>query len=100
MVMPAAPLPPWVRSHLARQNRPAERPSVSEEDSLMVRTRQLLRDSGKSLPVIHAELHAQGSDITFYWLRKFASGAVKDPSVNRVEELYTYLAGKPLFQRG
>ena len=32
--------------------------------------------------------------ISFYWLRKFASGVYKNPSVNRVQFLYEYLTGK------
>jgi hypothetical protein len=64
------------------------------EESLMVQTLRLLREHPKSLPDIHADLKAQGSIITFYWLRKFSSGNFKDPSVNRVEELYKYLTGK------
>ena len=66
------------------------------EESFMDKTRRLLKESDKSLPDIHAELHAQGSDITYYWLRKFSSGDVKDPSVNRVEGLYRYLTGGQL----
>lgn len=65
-------------------------------ESLMVHTRRLLHESGKSLPEIYAEMHASGSSITFHWLRKFSSGNFKDPSVNRVEELYEYLTGRPV----
>ena len=65
-------------------------------ESLMEVTKRLLRESEKSIADVHAELHNAGSDITFYWLRKFSSGDIKDPSVNRVEELYTYLTGEPV----
>lgn len=64
-------------------------------ESFMQVTRRLLKTHEKSLADIHAELHNSGSEITFYWLRKFSSGDIKDPSVNRVEELYKYLTGKP-----
>jgi len=66
------------------------------QESFMEVTRRLLRDSEKSIADIHAELHNTGSEITFYWLRKFSSGDIKDPSVNRVEELYTFLTGEPV----
>lgn len=59
--------------------------------SLMEITRQMLKDSQKSLPEIYKE-----SGIPFYWLRKFASGEIKNPSVNRVQRLYEYLSGKSL----
>lgn len=67
-----------------------------QEETAMERTRRLLRESGKPLPDVYADLKAQGADISYYWLRKFSSGAVEDPSVNRVEVLYRYLTGKPL----
>lgn len=62
----------------------------------MEKTRRLLRESGKALPEVYAELHSSGSEISYFWLRKFSSGTVKDPSVNRVEELYRYLTGHSL----
>ena len=65
--------------------------------SLMLRTKQLLRESTKSLSEIHVELRLAGiDDISYYWLRKFASGNVEDPSVNRVQQLYEHLTGLPL----
>ena len=66
------------------------------ERSLMEETRHLLRTCGRSLPDVHAELKNAGSSIGFYWLRKFSSGDVEDPSVNRVEELYRHLTGQAL----
>ena len=67
-------------------------------ESLMEVTRQRLRTSDKSLAAIYADLAANGSTITYYWLRKFSSGTVRDPSVNRVEELYHYLTGQSLIE--
>jgi len=67
-----------------------------EEQTLMELTRQLLRESDRTLPEIYAELHSKGSTITYFWLRKFSSGNVSNPSVNRVEELYRHLTGKSL----
>ena len=60
----------------------------------MERTTRLLKESNKSLPELYADMRNGGSDITYFWLRKFSSGAFKDPSVNRVEELYRYLTGE------
>jgi hypothetical protein len=39
---------------------------------------------------------AEGSGLPEAWLKSFASRKINDPSVNRVETLYTYLTGKPL----
>lgn len=65
------------------------------QETLMERTLELLKSSDKTLPEIYADLRATGSDVTFFWLRKFSSGGVKDPSVNRVECLYNYLSEQP-----
>jgi hypothetical protein len=66
------------------------------DETLMERTRRLLRESNRSLPEVYADLNNRGSTITYFWLRKFSSGEVRDPSVNRVEELHRYLTGRPL----
>jgi hypothetical protein len=66
----------------------------------MQHTRRLIQESGRSIPEIYADLRNDGSEITFFWLRKFASGKVKDPSVNRVEEVYTHLTGKNVLHNG
>jgi hypothetical protein len=66
------------------------------EESLMEKTKRLLRESEKSLPEVYADMRANGSEITYFWLRKFSSGGVRDPSVNKVEELHKYLTGEPL----
>lgn len=63
----------------------------NQPGSLYMTTLRLLKDSGKSLPTVYLE-----TGLPFYWLRKFASGDVKDPSVNRIQKLYEYLTGKPL----
>lgn len=69
---------------------------VQHQETLMEQTRRLLRECGRSVPQVYAELNANGSDISFYWLRKFSAGRVKDPSVNRIEELHRHLTGKSL----
>lgn len=58
--------------------------------TLMQETQKLLKD--QDLLRIYSH-----TGISFYWLRKFAAGDFKNPSVNRVQSLYEYLAGKPLF---
>lgn len=63
-------------------------------ESLMERTLRLLREHPDSVPSIYAALKAQGSEISFGWLNKFSSGDIKDPSVNKVEELYQFLTGE------
>ena len=105
MLNPTPVAPPWKRDEptlrpawLQNRRAPVVEPAPDGPETLMERTRRLLRNCGKSLPTVHAELHNRGSSITFYWLRKFHAGDVDDPSVNRVEELYVYLTGKPLFE--
>jgi len=66
-------------------------------ETLMEKTRRLLRESPKSIPDIHAELKMAGiRDISYYWLRKFSSGAFQDPSVNKVQKLYEFLTDSVL----
>lgn len=97
MVMSA---PPWRRTPTTPDPvRGME--ELMREETLMQRTHRLLKEEqrrGHSLPEMYADLRGNGSRITFYWLRKFASGEFEDPSVNRVEELYNYLTGKSLFE--
>lgn len=59
--------------------------------SLMKTVQKLLKDDPRSIPEIYRE-----SGIPFYWLRKFADNEYKNPSVNRIEFLYTFLTGKEL----
>lgn len=64
---------------------------IDEPCVLMVKTRQLLKDDPRSILSIYEE-----SGIPFYWLKKFANNEFKNPSVNRVSYLYTFLTGKEL----
>lgn len=59
--------------------------------TLHARTLALLKQSKVPLPEIYKE-----TDIPYYWLKKFSSDEIKDPSVNRVQRLYEFLAGKQL----
>lgn len=36
--------------------------------------------------------------ISFYWLRKFAAGIYRNPSVNRVQYLYEHLTGTKIIR--
>lgn len=65
--------------------------SAAQAGSLHQRTLELLRQSGKSLPILYKE-----TGIPFFWLRKFSSGVIKNPSVNRVQALYEYLSSTKL----
>ena len=38
----------------------------------------------------------RATGISFYWIRKFCDGTIKNPSVNRVQKLYEYLSNKTL----
>lgn len=58
---------------------------------LMTRTQELLRATSMSYREIDRALNMSPN-----WLSRFANGEVRDPSVNRVECLYTYLSGAPL----
>lgn len=60
-------------------------------ESLHRRTLELLKESGIPLPVIYKE-----TDLPYYWLKKFRSQEIKEPSVNRVQRLYEYLTGREL----
>lgn len=59
--------------------------------SLMAETIKLLRKDKRSLLQIHKE-----TNINFFWLRKFAAGEFKNPSVNRVQFLYEFLSGSSI----
>ena len=63
--------------------------SFDQPGTLMTETQKLLKD--QDLLEVYAK-----TGISFYWLRKFASGEFKNPSVNRVQCLYEFLKGQPL----
>jgi hypothetical protein len=65
--------------------------ATPDKGSLHNRTLDLLKQSEVPLPEIYKETH-----LPYYWLKKFSSGEIRDPSVNRVQRLYEYLAGKQL----
>lgn len=59
--------------------------------SLQSKTRSLLQSCEKGYPHIYKE-----TGLPQHWLRKFAAGEFRDPSVNRVQTLYEYLTGRSL----
>ena len=65
--------------------------ATSVKGSLHSRTLDLLKQSGIPLPEIYKETH-----LPYYWLKKLSSGEIRDPSVNRVQRLYEFLAGRKL----
>ena len=71
---------------MAKESRLQHPPSV-----LMKRTQELLREAKVSYREIDRALN-----ISPNWLSQFVNDEVPDPSVNRVECLYTYLNGSPL----
>lgn len=62
-----------------------------DKGSLHRRTLDLLKQSGVPLHEIYKETH-----LPYYWLKKFRSGEIRNPSVNRVQPLYEFLANKRL----
>ena len=64
--------------------------TFDQPGTLMLETQKMLKD--QDLLTVYSE-----TGISFYWLRKFSSGEFKNPSVNRVQHLYEFLKGKPLF---
>lgn len=61
------------------------------QGTLMRRTRELLVQT--NTPYIEI---CKTTNISPHWLSLFANDQIPDPSVNRVEVLYTYLTGAPL----
>lgn len=59
--------------------------------SLITKTYVLLDESNLSLPDLFKE-----TGIPFYWLRQFKGRIFVNPSVNRVQCLYEFLAKKEL----
>jgi hypothetical protein len=57
----------------------------------MSRTLELLLNDSRSIPQISMD-----SRIPFHWVRQFAQGVIRNPSVNRVQALYEFLTGTKL----
>lgn len=74
---------------MATKSSPKELP-CDQPGSLIIATRALLAEQ-TDLPKLYAD-----TGLPFYWLKSFADGTIKSPSVNRVQYLYEKLAGKKL----
>lgn len=59
--------------------------------TLHARTRALLNNDKRTLDEI-----SRASGLSVYWLQKFRTGQIHDPSANKVQRLYEYLTGKAL----
>ena len=59
--------------------------------SLHSKTLTLLRESDQALIDIYDQ-----TKLPYHWLKKFSSGEIQDPSVNRVQCLYEFLAQRKL----
>lgn len=64
---------------------------MEEPRNLMETTRRLIRQDGRT----YLQLY-EATGISPYWIERFTNGAFKNPSVNRVQQLYEALTGKPL----
>ena len=71
----------------------AKKGERDEPGTLMNETIRLLDNlpDGQSLPDFASDM-----GISYYWLRKFKSGEIPNPSVNKVQKLYERLTGRPL----
>ena len=59
--------------------------AYDQSGTLLAKTRCLLKDR-ELLDVYSA------TGLSFYWLKKLASGEIRNPSVNRVQFLFEYLS--------
>lgn len=65
----------------------------TEQQPLLARTVQLLQDRPEDLTILKIQ---EATGLPFHWLTKMAANQIPNPSVNRVQRLYEYLAGKPI----
>lgn len=68
-----------------------KKPQSTARETLLARTRKLLRESDQS----HLQIY-KATGLTPFWLSSIATGKVADPSVNRIQALYEFLSGKEL----
>lgn len=61
------------------------------QGKLMTVTQELLEKHDEDIFKI-----AVNTGLPYYWLRSFKTKRNKEPGVNKVEQLYTYLSGKQL----
>lgn len=58
--------------------------------SLLETTRKLLDEEARVTSLAEIARNA-GAPVAYDWLKRFASGEIPDPSVNRVQALHDYL---------
>ena len=61
---------------------------------LLERTKKLLSDRLKAGAKLKEIAASSKGEVEYDWLKRFANGAIEDPSVNRVQRLHDSLAGK------
>ena len=64
---------------------------ITSTPTLLEKTRELLKTSGCTYLKIYSETGLEPT-----WISGVCTGRIKDPSVNRVQKLYEYLAGSKL----
>jgi hypothetical protein len=62
-----------------------------KQQSLLKKTLELVENDDRSLLQLYSD-----TGLPFYWLRQLVAGAVKNPSVNRIQYLYEKLSGNEL----
>lgn len=62
-----------------------------QECTLLAKTRELL----KTTPNSYLDIY-KSTGLTPFWLTGVSTGKVLNPSVNRIQQLYEFLAGKKL----
>lgn len=67
------------------------RKTFDSPGSLMLRTLELLKADLRNLSDISID-----TGVSFFWLQRFSTNGMKNPSVNRVQYLYEQLAKSPL----
>lgn len=65
--------------------------SRNRDGKLLAETRRLLKEHKRTYQQIYDHTSLQPG-----WLSGVCTGAIKEPSVNKVERLYEYLSAKPL----
>lgn len=65
----------------------SNRKSFDAPGTLMLKTLELLKKDSRNLSDISID-----TGISFFWLQRFSTCSMKNPSVNRVQYLYEQLA--------
>lgn len=60
---------------------------ASPTESLLQRTLRLLREDRRSIAQLHKD-----TGLEYHWLRKVRSGEIRNPGVERIEQLHNALS--------